>query len=166
MAGRDAPAGAAEHQLHLCRSGRKYRLRLQRPVSGAKAGLQLERRPARRPFRSHLAPLPPFSREPQLWNPKSGFVFNSNNTPFQATAADDNLKPKDFPAWMGIHTNMTNRAYRAEETFGADNAIGAEDFRNYKFDLFYSSASELAEEISEVLQVRPGNDADLKKAQA
>lgn len=107
----------------------------------------------------------PFDREPQIWNPKSGFVFNSNNTPFHATAPDDNLKPNDFPSWMGIQTNMTNRAWRAEETFGADAAIGAEDFRNYKFDLSYSPASELAEEIAEVLQVPPGNDADLKQAQ-
>jgi penicillin amidase/acyl-homoserine-lactone acylase len=107
----------------------------------------------------------PFNREPQLWNPKSGFVFNSNNTPFQATAADDNLKPKDFPSWMGIQTNMTNRAWRAEETFGEDNAIGADDFRNYKFDLSYSPASELAGEVAEVLQVQPGRDTDLKQAQ-
>ena len=29
----------------------------------------------------------PFERVPQIWNPKSGYVFNSNNTPFQATGA-------------------------------------------------------------------------------
>ena len=52
----------------------------------------------------------PFDRVPQIWNPKSGFVFNSNNTPFQATGPGDALKPADFPATMGIQTNMTNRA--------------------------------------------------------
>ncbi len=108
----------------------------------------------------------PFDREPQIWNPKSGFVFNSNNTPFHASAPEDNLNPKNFPDWMGIQTNMTNRAYRAEETFGADASIGAEDFRNYKFDLAYSAASEVAQEIEEVLQAPSGNDADLKLAQS
>lgn len=107
----------------------------------------------------------PFGRVPQLWNPNSGFVFNSNNTPFQATAPDDNLKPGDFDPEMGIQTNMTNRAYRAQETFGADRAITDEAFRSYKFDLSYSPKSELAHEIGEVLAVDPGGDAELKEAQ-
>lgn len=107
----------------------------------------------------------PFDRVPQLWNPNSGFVFNSNNTPFQATAPEDNLKPGDFDPEMGIQTNMTNRAYRAQETFGADRAITDEAFRRYKFDLSYSPKSELAHEIGEVLAVDPGGDAELKEAQ-
>jgi penicillin amidase/acyl-homoserine-lactone acylase len=107
-----------------------------------------------------------FDKIPQLWNPKSGFVFNSNNTPFQATAPQDDLKPADFPDWMGIQTNMTNRAYRALETFGADPAITAANFRKYKYDLAYSTKSDIAKEILEIEAIHPGNDADLKQAQA
>ena len=69
----------------------------------------------------------PFDKIPQLWNPKSDFVFNSNNTPFQATAPQDDLKPSDFSPTLGIQTNMTNRAMRALETFGADPSITADD---------------------------------------
>jgi penicillin amidase/acyl-homoserine-lactone acylase len=108
----------------------------------------------------------PFSRTPQIWNPKSGLVFNSNNTPFQATGPGDQLRPADFSPTMGIQTNMTNRAYRAEETFGADRAISAEAFRAYKFDLAYSPRSDLARMIAEVTAVDPGRDADLRQAQA
>jgi len=107
----------------------------------------------------------PFDKIPQLWNPKSGFVFNSNNTPFQATGPEDDLKPSQFPDWMGIQTNMTNRAYRALETFGADPHISAAKFRAYKFDLSYSAKSDLAKDIAEIEAVNPGNDADLKQAQ-
>ena len=107
----------------------------------------------------------PFDKVPQLWKPASGFVFNSNNTPFQATAPEDDLKPQDFPASMGIQTNMTNRAYRALETFGADPAISAEAFRRYKFDLAYSDKSKLAQMIAEVTAIDPAGDADLKQAQ-
>ena len=107
----------------------------------------------------------PFDKVPQIWNPKSGFVFNSNNTPFQATGASDNLKPASFPAWMGIQTNMTNRAWRALETFGADRAIGADAFRRYKFDLAYSRRSELAREIAGIVAADPKADGDLKAAQ-
>jgi acyl-homoserine-lactone acylase len=106
----------------------------------------------------------PFERVPQIWNPKSGYVFNSNNTPFQATGAEDALKPADFSPTMGLQTNMTNRAYRAEETFGVDPAITAEKFRAYKFDIAYSSRSEIAAMIAQLAQVDPGSDSDLKAA--
>ncbi|HEY2463321.1 MAG TPA: acylase [Steroidobacteraceae bacterium] len=108
----------------------------------------------------------PFDRVPQIWNPKSGYVFNSNNTPFQATGAVDALKAADFSPAMGIQTNMTNRAYRAQETFGADAAITAETFRAYKFDITYSERSEFALKIAEAVKVDPGADDDLRAAQA
>ncbi|HTD73358.1 MAG TPA: acylase [Steroidobacteraceae bacterium] len=108
----------------------------------------------------------PFERVPQIWNPKSGYVFNSNNTPFEATGVGDALKPSDFSATMGIQTGMTNRAYRAQETFGADAAITAEAFRTYKFDIAYSDRSNVAKEIAEVIQVDAGLDDDLRAAQA
>jgi len=108
----------------------------------------------------------PFDRVPQIWNPRSGYVFNSNNTPFQATGAEDALKPADFSPAMGIQTNMTNRAYRAEETFGADPAITADAFRTYKFDIAYSARSDIAREIAEVIKIDPGADKDLAAAQA
>ena len=108
----------------------------------------------------------PFDRVPQIWNPKSGYVFNSNNTPFEATGAQDALKPDDFSPTLGIQTDMTNRAYRAQETFGADAAITAEAFRAYKFDLAFSERSDVAREIAEVVKVDPESDSDLKSAQA
>jgi acyl-homoserine-lactone acylase len=108
----------------------------------------------------------PFDRVPQIWNPKSGYVFNSNNTPFQATGAEDVLKPADFSTTMGIQMNMTNRAYRAQETFGTDAAVSAEAFRAYKFDLAYSEHSDFAREIADVIKIDPGSDTDLRAAQA
>lgn len=107
----------------------------------------------------------PFSKVPQLWNPKSGFVFNSNNTPFVATASEDDLKQADFPAWMGIQTNMTNRAWRAFENFGGDPSITAEDFRTYKFDLAYSTSSEFMTDVGKLLALPANGDADVKQAQ-
>jgi acyl-homoserine-lactone acylase len=109
--------------------------------------------------RSDLIPtaIVPFDKLPQLWNPKSGFVFNSNNTPFQATDPADDLKAQDYPAWMGIQSNMTNRAQRALETFGADTAISEAAFRKYKFDVRYSTKSDMAKIIAELC--RPVRDA-------
>jgi len=106
----------------------------------------------------------PFDKVPQLWNPPAGFVFNSNNTPFHATVPADDLKPQDFSPTLGIQTEMTNRAWRALETYGADPRITAAAFRAYKYDLIYSVRSDLAQIIAEVLAIDPGNDADLQQA--
>jgi len=111
-------------------------------------------------WRSYL----PFDQEPQIWNPPSGFVFNSNNTPFHATAPAGDLKPEDFSPAMGIQTDMTNRAWRAMETYGADPRITAEAFHAYKYDLVYSVHSNEARVFAEVLAVYPGKDADLRQA--
>ncbi len=63
---------------------------------------------------------------------------------------------------MGIQTNMTNRARRALETFGADNAISAEAFRRYKFDVRYSAKSDVAKLIAELCNpVRDAKACDL-----
>lgn len=108
----------------------------------------------------------PVEQSPQLWNPKSGFVFNSNNTPFEASAPADNLKPADFPASMGLQTNMTNRALRVSENIGADTAITDESFRRYKYDLGYSERSGVVAMIKDVTAVDPAGDKDLAAAQA
>jgi penicillin amidase/acyl-homoserine-lactone acylase len=108
----------------------------------------------------------PFDRVPQIWNPRSGLVFNSNNTPFRATGAADDLKPADFPASMGIQTDMTNRAWRAIETFGSQDRISAAMFRADKFDLSYSAHSALADLIAQLVAIDPGGDRDLQAAQA
>jgi penicillin amidase/acyl-homoserine-lactone acylase len=107
----------------------------------------------------------PFDLVPKLYNPNSGFVFNANNTPFRATAANDNLKPADFPIRMGIQTDMTNRAMRIEETYGADRSISRDAFHAYKYDLAYSENSRMAEIITELLALDPEGDADVAAAQ-
>jgi len=108
----------------------------------------------------------PFDKVPQLLNPRSGFLFNSNNTPLRASAAGDNLKADDFSPTLGLQTDMTNRALRAEETFGADTSITSEEFHAYKFDLAYSERSKLAAMIAEIAALDAGEDADLAAAQA
>ena len=108
----------------------------------------------------------PFDRVPQLWSPKGGLVFNANNTPFRATPDGDGLDPRAFPPSMGIQTDMTNRSWRELETFGADTSITPEEFQTYKFDIAYSPRSRVAAVVRQLMAVDPGQDANLKAAQA
>jgi len=108
----------------------------------------------------------PFAKIPQVWNPKSGWVFNANNTPFQATSETDNLKPETVSKTLGLQTNMTNRAWRALETYGADPSITAEEFEAYKYDLTFSTRSDLAKALTLLGALNAKDDADLAAAQA
>lgn len=83
----------------------------------------------------------PFDSVPQLLNPPSGFAQNCNNSPYYTTDGDGNPRPEDFPETMGIQSGMTNRGWRALETYGADPAITREEFYAYKYDKVYSEKS-------------------------
>ena len=108
----------------------------------------------------------PVETIPQLWNPRSGYVYNSNNSPFLASDPADNLRSADFPASEGLQTNVTNRALRIQELVGADHAITDQAFRRYKFDIAYSERSSVVAMVRQAIAADPGNDADLKAAQA
>ncbi|GGD16270.1 hypothetical protein GTQ45_06555 [Pyruvatibacter mobilis] len=107
-----------------------------------------------------------FEDIPKLINPASGFVINANNTPFEATAEADDLRPEDFPPHMGIETQMTNRGLRALELMRADDAISDEEFLAYKFDKTYSQDSELAALIRLWLEQDFSGDERMEAAQA
>jgi penicillin amidase/acyl-homoserine-lactone acylase len=66
---------------------------------------------------------------------------------------------------MGVQTNMTNRAYRALETFGADTSITAAEFDAYKYDLAYSPRSVMAASVRKLITLDAMGDADLAAAQ-
>ena len=117
--------------------------------------------------RSDLVPTAqlPFAKVPQLWNPKSGFVFNSNNTPFHATAPADDLKPEAFSKTLGIQTNMTNRAFRVLETVGIQRVISAKVFNDDKYDLAYSVQSEAANGLKGLLALDASQNPEFAAAQ-
>jgi penicillin amidase/acyl-homoserine-lactone acylase len=107
----------------------------------------------------------PFEQVPQLWNPPAGFVFNANNTPFRATDPADDIVTDSVSALMGVQTNMTNRALRVLETYGADASITAGEFDAYKYDLTYSPRSVVAARVRELIALDAAGDADMAAAQ-
>jgi acyl-homoserine-lactone acylase len=81
----------------------------------------------------------PLKALPQVLNPPSGLVLNTNATPYVATDGPGNPHPQNFPTAIGIEQHMNNRAWRTLHTFGLDNAISREEFLRYKFDSHYSA---------------------------
>jgi len=89
----------------------------------------------------------PFEELPMVENPPSGYVMNTNSTPFQATVGEGNPNPDDFSETSGIETHMNNRAIRSHELFGTDDSISRDEFFKYKYDRKYSKKSSLFREV-------------------
>lgn len=106
----------------------------------------------------------PYSAIPKLVNPESGLVWNSNNKPYAATDGPDNLKPEDFPASMGLQTDMTSRAMRMVELTDGTQPIDRERLLAIKFDKTYAQDSKAAKLVKEVLAMDWSEDPQLAEA--
>lgn len=106
----------------------------------------------------------PFDQLPQVLNPASGFVQNCNSTPFQTTTGSGNPRPEAYSPTLGIETDMTNRALRALELFGSDDAISEEEFYTYKYDMAYSSQGHMPRYVQVMLDAPLPADPDVQAA--
>lgn len=77
----------------------------------------------------------PLANLPQVLQPRSGYIFNSNHSPFNATAAADNLSADRFDPTMGYETNDNNRSERFMELIKTYPKISYEDMKTIKYDL-------------------------------
>ncbi|MBA4801269.1 MAG: penicillin acylase family protein [Euryhalocaulis sp.] len=104
-----------------------------------------------------------FAQIPLLANPASGYVVNSNNTPFVATSEADNLDRADYPERLGIEKRMTNRIMRAVKLLDADDSITRAELETIKYDRGYEPDSPEGLEFQKVIAAGE-NAADLKAA--
>lgn len=95
----------------------------------------------------------PFAQLPQVLNPPSGFIFNANSTPFQATTGAGNPDPSAYSSTFGIETRMTNRALRGMELFGNARDLTLDQFIQIKWDMQYSLQSDVARYRDQILDV-------------
>ena len=76
----------------------------------------------------------PLSELPQQLNPASGYLFNTNHSPFLATDAQYNLDPKKYDVNDGYETYHNNRSQRAKDLMDPLNKISYADIKRIKFD--------------------------------
>lgn len=81
--------------------------------------------------------LHPFSDLPQVLQPQSGFVYNTNHSPFHSTEGPENPVIK-FPD-MGYETLENNRSIRFAELVAANEKISYDVFKKIKFDRQFPS---------------------------
>jgi len=76
---------------------------------------------------------------PRTINPPSGALFNANNTPFISTDGEGAPKEEDFPQWMGVEKQMTNRAYQIKQLLAENPEINTKELHQIKMNLDYNS---------------------------
>ena len=76
---------------------------------------------------------------PQVIQPKSGFIYNANHSPFKSTSADENPNEKDYSERMGYETYDNNRSTRLIELIESYDKVSYEDFKDIKYDNSFPS---------------------------
>ena len=71
---------------------------------------------------------------PQVLQPKSGYVYNTNHSPFKSTSNDENPKEESFDKNMGYETYDNNRSVRLKELIESYDKVSFEDFKTIKYD--------------------------------
>ncbi|MBC7921555.1 MAG: penicillin acylase family protein, partial [Ferruginibacter sp.] len=104
----------------------------------------------------------PFGDLPQLINPASGYLFNTNHTPFNATAPADNLHARDFDPTMGYETKDNNRSRRFTELITRAGKLSYDDFKGIKYDLQLPARLAYPTDITAVFDLGPDEYPDLQ----
>jgi len=76
---------------------------------------------------------------PQVIQPKSGFIYNANHSPFKSTSADENPIEKNYSERMGYETYDNNRSTRLLELIESYDKVSYNDFKDIKYDNSFPS---------------------------
>jgi len=71
---------------------------------------------------------------PQVIQPKSGYIYNANHSPFKSTSNDENPNPNNFNPDMGFELFDNNRSIRLKKLIDEKEKISYEEFRKIKND--------------------------------
>ena len=103
----------------------------------------------------------PLEDLPQTLNPRSGYLFNSNHSPFNASAPADNLQVSKFDSTMGYETYENNRSRRFMELIGPLDKISYDDFKRIKYDQQLPAQLSYAVNLDSVLLLKSSDYPDI-----
>ena len=71
---------------------------------------------------------------PQVIQPKSGYIYNANHSPFKSTSVDENPSEELFEDNMGFEKYDNNRSVRIKTIIDSKNKFSYDDFKKLKYD--------------------------------
>src|SRR6056300_6022 len=98
---------------------------------------------------------------PQVIQPKAGFIYDANHSPFKSTSSKENPKEEDYSERMGYETYDINRSTRLLELIESYDKVSYEDFKKIKYDNSFPSKfnySFMDISVIENLKIDPDNN--------
>ena len=100
----------------------------------------------------------PYEDLPKLLNPESGYLFNTNNSPFNSTSAEYNLEEKNYPVTFSFREEENNRSHRFMELISDYDKVSYEDFKKIKYDQKYPDSIIYIGNLKDIFQLDLDNE--------
>tara|TARA_S200000501_G_C20871904_1_gene764707 strand:+ start:2157 stop:4235 length:2079 start_codon:yes stop_codon:yes gene_type:complete len=104
----------------------------------------------------------PYEDLPKLINPESGYIFNTNNSPFNSTDKKDNLKEINYNSSFGFKEKENNRSLRFMELISSYEKVSYLDFKEIKYDQKYPDSIMYIGNIKKVFDLDNSKFPDYK----
>ena len=100
----------------------------------------------------------PYEDLPKILNPPSGYLFNTNNSPFNATSKEYNLLEDDYNSSFSFREKENNRSLRFMEMIEDYDKVSYDDFKVIKYDQKYPDSIAFIGNISEIFSLSFENE--------
>ncbi|MCP4443401.1 MAG: acyl-homoserine-lactone acylase [Aureispira sp.] len=101
---------------------------------------------------------------PHVENPDCGYVFNTNNTPTNATCDPENYKDPIVTKYADLRSGENNRSTRFMEMLSEKELFSYEDFKAMKFDTKITKNSKFFKSMKELRAINPEDYPHLEEA--
>lgn len=92
---------------------------------------------------------------PQLENPSSGYIFNTNNSPFNCSDSANNPNEEDYSKTFSYREDLNNRSLRFEELIAQYDKISYQDFIDIKYDQQYPTPIFCPFQVNGIFDLHP-----------
>ena len=100
----------------------------------------------------------PYEDLPKLLNPPSGYLFNTNNSPFNSTSKEYNLLEDDFISTFSYREKENNRSLRFMEIIKDYEKVNFDDFKVIKYDQQYPDSLAYVGNIDKIFTLDTDNE--------
>jgi acyl-homoserine-lactone acylase len=84
----------------------------------------------------------PLDSIPSVLQPRSGYIYNTNSSPYLCSGPSDDPNPRKYPTTTGLHLNVDNdRSIRFRELVQEHARLDFNTFKGLKYDLEYPKHS-------------------------
>ena len=99
----------------------------------------------------------PIDSLPQVFDPRCGYVYNCNNTPFSSTSEKENPKFLKRHELMGYKEpgEETNRSVRLHHLLASDSSISYQEFKEIKYDQAYHTPLLSSPKLEPIFHLNP-----------